>query len=181
MRTFNQLLRLAQENQEVAVFMVIAAFLILLIIYLLIRSIFSPRRSTSVPTTPPAYVPVAELATQLRQVAQQALVVLEQLEQSIAEKDRSISEKQQYIESLNAQIRQLQEQITTAGAAPVVSRSERQTYEQKISDLQKNMQSKATSKWWGGFVWGILLALLAAAGTYAYLVQPEWLVAFLNR
>ncbi|WP_250632523.1 hypothetical protein [Rhodoflexus caldus] len=181
MGTFNQLLRLAQENREVALFMAFSVFLILLMIYLLIRSIFSPRRTVQPPPAPPTYVPVAEAADRLHKMSEELPTVLRQLHQSIEEKDHAITEKRQYIESLDAQIKQLQEQISATGNAPVLSASEKSAYEQKITTLQQTMKQKARSNWWWGFGWGITLTLLVVAGIYIRIVHPEWIEALLNR
>jgi len=181
MGTFNRLLRLAQENQEVAIFMALSAFLILLMIYLLIRSIFSPRRIVHSPPALPTYVPIAEAAARLHKMSEELPVVLQQLHQSIEEKDRIITEKRQYIESLDAQIRQLQEQISAAGGIPLISANEKSAYEQKITVLQQTVKQKARSNWWWGFWWGIAVALLVVASIYIRLVHPEWIEALFNR
>lgn len=181
MGTFNQLLRLAQENKEIALFTALAVLLLLLMVYLLIRSIFSPRRTASPPSVPPAYVPVAELAAKLRRAAEEIPPVLQQLQQTLEEKDRAVNEKRQYIEALDAQIKQLQEQIGAAGASPVLSKSEKELYERKITELQKAVRKKAAINWRQGFVWGAVLTLLAAAAVYVRLVHPEWIERLLNR
>ncbi|WP_448520626.1 hypothetical protein [Rhodoflexus sp.] len=181
MGTLNQLIRLAQENREVAIFMALSVFLILLMIYLLIRSIFAPRRVVAPPAPLPTYVPVAEAAARLHRMSEELPAVLRQLYESIEEQDRAITEKRQYIEMLDAQIRQLQEQISATGQAPVVSQGERTAYEQQLTDLRQTVRRKSRSSWWWGFAWGVTLVLLIAAAIYIYLVHPEWIEAVLQR
>lgn len=160
--------------------MALSVFLILLMVYLLMRSIFSPRRTVQTLPVPPTYVPVAEAADRLRKMSEELPLVLQQLHQSIEEKDRSITEKRQYIESLDVQIRQLQEQISAAGSVPVMVASEKATYEQKITILQQAIKRTARRNWWWGFGWGITFALLIAAGIYIHIVHPEWIEYLLN-
>lgn len=178
MGTLNQLFRLAQDNREVAVFMVLSGFLILLMIYLLIRSIFSPRRVVQAPPPPPVYLPVAEAAARLHRLSEELPALLGQLHTAIEEKDRAVNEKRQYIETLDAQIRQLQEQIGAAGHVPALAAGEKATYEQQIADLRKTLRQKARSNWWQGFVWGIILTLLAGTALYIRMVHPEWIEMF---
>ncbi|MCS6968083.1 MAG: hypothetical protein RMJ44_04980 [Cytophagales bacterium] len=182
MKTVEQLIRLLEENREVAVLFTLAVLVALLVIYLIVRAIFPQRKQVlSGPQKSSAYVPVAEVASHLQTLSQQIPLLLQQLQESLAEKDRLVNEKRQYIELLQGQIAQLQGQIRNSGAEPVLTASEKQHYEQQIQLLQQELRKKAKGNWRSGFFWGAIVTLLIVGAAYVYLTNPDWLRGVLNR
>ncbi len=168
MNYLTDLFKSAQEHQQIAIFIGLATVMLLLLVYMFVKSMFSSPASARSTTakTPAVAVPVAQALHKLQAATQEGSVIFQQLHDAMAEKDLLIAEKQLYIEKLAKQEADLQAQLKQ-GFSP--AEAVEKQYRGQVSALQAQLARAGQGRFWGGLFTGVLLTALLVAAYVAYL------------
>jgi septal ring factor EnvC (AmiA/AmiB activator) len=170
MDVITDLLKIAQQQREVAIFIGLAALVLLLLVVMFVKSLRRPTPAAA-KTAPlaraAAPVAVAQTLEKLQTVSAEGHQVLARLQEEISEKDRLISEKRKYIDDLAKQEADLQAHIRQAEATPIGTVEQR--HQRQLRALEDKLIGAKRARFWGGVMLGWLLALLMGGGYLAYL------------
>jgi hypothetical protein len=179
--TIQEFRNLLGENQNVAIFVGIGFLLLILLIYLFLRNIFSKDSTDYVETSRnqnlsmdlqkrlniPAIIAEEDLANyveRLQLLSIEGTAIARKLETQVAEKGQEIKDMESYLEQLQTQEESLKGALEEAGVAPVPLLNA-----VRYAALQQKAKRKATVMLWTGLLLGILLGIVALAA-YAYFI-----------
>nr|MCU0449713.1 hypothetical protein [Bernardetiaceae bacterium] len=159
MDVITDLLKMAQQQQQVAIFIGLAAFVLLLLVAMFIKSLRRPAPAKNAPLAKAvAPVAVAQTLEKLQTASAEGHQVLARLQEEISEKDRLIAEKRKYIDDLAKQEADLQGHIRQAEATPTGTMEQR--HQRQLRALEDQLLATKRARFWGGLVLGWLLALV---------------------
>ena len=178
----DSIIKLLQENNILAGYVVVGLLFIILLVFLLVKS-FSARKQPAIATPAPQTMPKMQaqpkaevlFATaptlvseqpetkvfldQLKKISDESQKVIYKLDMELAEKERIITEKKQYIQDLEQQITEMPvEQILSQQAEKF-----KKDTEKKLAQAKQDASAKGYQMWFFGF----LVGLAIAAGIFA--------------
>jgi len=165
--SFEEILRILQENRMLAGYVMVGLLFIILLIFLFIKSLSARKQvmMNASPATPTmkegAYSPAFSLDDQatkdflnhLKQVSNESQKIIEKLEVQIEQKRQQIEEKTAYMNELEQQLASMpMEQLITQHNEKL-----KKDYEKKVNALEVKYRAKSTQMWIVGFVAGLIL------------------------
>jgi septal ring factor EnvC (AmiA/AmiB activator) len=168
MNSLTDLLKSAQENPQIAIFIGLATLVLILLFYMFIKSMFAGPVTTPAPlaTAQAMGAPINKTLEKLQAASQEGSLILRQLQDNLAEKDLLIAEKQKYIDKLAQQEAELQAQLKQ-GFSP--AEAVEKQYRGRVDALQAQLTRAGRGRFWGGWFTGFLSALVLVAAYLAYL------------
>lgn len=174
--TLQELQNWLGDNQSVAIYATVIFLFVLLLLYLLVRSIFSTDAEYA-PSRQQRYFlgemndqEMSKFLEKMKDMSEEGNFLMEEITQKIVHKQSHIQELEQHINALKHQQAELSLAISQAGGTPV------EFVSQDTRAYQKRRSRRwAWAMWWLGLLLGLLVGL-AGATTYAKYVkqQPLW-------
>lgn len=186
----DSIIKLLQENNVLAGYVVVGLLFLILLIFLLIKSFSARKQSALQPPMPSAQaMPKTSAQPNMQSVAMPALVadqpdtkifldqlkkvsdesqkVIYKLDTELTEKERIILEKKQYIQELEQQIAEMPvEQILSQQAEKFKKDTER-----KLAQAKQEASTKSYQMWFFGFLVGLALTAGVVAAYYFLVVK----------
>jgi len=185
----DSILKFLQENRLLVGYILVGGLFLILLIFLLIKSVTAGKQQPALAASPQAKsmalssspLPKAEqknvpyftaeqpetrvFIDQLKKVSDESQKVIYKLDTEITSKEHIIAEKARYIENLEQQINEMPvEQLLNQQSEKLKKESER-----KLEQAKQEAISKSYQMWFFGFLIGILVAI-AIGAAYYYLV-----------
>ncbi len=165
------------ENQSVAIYAAVIFLFVLLLLYLLVRSIFSSDATAYPPSQQQRYFlgemndqEMSKFLEKMKDMSEEGNFLMEEVTQKIVHRQSQVQELEQHINALKHQQAELNTAITEAGGKPI-------TY---VPKDEWTYQKRRARRWAWAMLWvGLLLGTFSGvAGITAYAKyikkQPLW-------